>query len=428
MIEKNITNIDRGITQENVDFTWEASPVINASSQSNNIIYAYKKFSDSSVRYDNNYEILQNTWQQISTASNGELQGIYTSSLNNFDSNVLLGVYANTMHTQSSYLELFQIGYANINGSGSLYGTQSISIYGDLEYIKKEQTKTLYNNIKKLFTNETTLSIDNATVNDFIFFSVKSPYIFDAIQPETLQLHMSKLDATGFPTIGIEGPAAPLVFIDRKIEGTNTGFILSGSLLNGPFKNASDIEVKYGLIDYSSGTFILVGDRLAFNLGFGRGTTGTAANEEWLMPYQAFLSTYAAIFGTIPGSGITNTPVGSTFALKSKQKINYTTYQCDIEKYEFNYSNNITYRDKKTNTFKVKKFASSSAYEDSIFAGSFNQVYSSSNSSSYQNPESFITTIGLYSDTYDLIAVAKLSKPIRKNYDKKIIINVRLDY
>jgi hypothetical protein len=110
------------------------------------------------------------------------------------------------------------------------------------------------------------------------------------------------------------------------------------------------------------------------------------------------------------------------------QKINYSLYECQLEKTEFNYSNNITYRDTKTNTFKVKKFVSGSSYEDNLFTGSLGTIYSSSNASTYQNPEAFITTIGLYSDTYDLIAVAKLSKPIRKNYDKKIIINVRLDF
>jgi len=428
MIEKNITNIDRGITEQNVNFAWENALLYASSSMIDKSVYAYKKFNSENIRYDNSYQILQNTWAQISTASNAQLQNIVTSSVNYFDKNVIIPIYLNTAHTQSAYLELFQIGYANKNGSGSLYGSQSVNIYGDLGYIKKEQTRTLYNNIKRLFTNTNSLTLDNAEVNDFVFFSVANQFLGDGIAPETLQLHMSKLDTSGFPAIDIEGPAEPLIFIDRKIQGTNIGYILSGSSTTGPFRNATGIEVKYGLINYSSGIFILASNRLLSNLGFSRGTTGVAPNEDWKMPEQAFVSMYAAIFGTIPGSGITNTPVGSTFALKSVQNINYSLYECELEKTEFNYSNNITYRDTKTNTFKVKKFVSGSSYEDNLFTGSLGTLYSSSNASTYQNPESFITTIGLYSDTYDLIAVAKLSKPIRKNYDKKIIINVRLDF
>jgi hypothetical protein len=44
------------------------------------------------------------------------------------------------------------------------------------------------------------------------------------------------------------------------------------------------------------------------------------------------------------------------------------------------------------------------------------------------NPQSYITTVGLYNDTNDLVAVAKLSKPLLKDFTKEALIRIKLDY
>jgi len=43
-------------------------------------------------------------------------------------------------------------------------------------------------------------------------------------------------------------------------------------------------------------------------------------------------------------------------------------------------------------------------------------------------PQSFITTIGLYNDNNDLLAVAKLSRPLLKDFTKESLVRVKLDY
>ena len=43
-------------------------------------------------------------------------------------------------------------------------------------------------------------------------------------------------------------------------------------------------------------------------------------------------------------------------------------------------------------------------------------------------PQSFITAIGLYNDNNDLLAVAKLSRPLLKDFTKETLIRVKLDY
>jgi hypothetical protein len=44
------------------------------------------------------------------------------------------------------------------------------------------------------------------------------------------------------------------------------------------------------------------------------------------------------------------------------------------------------------------------------------------------NPVTYITTVGLYNDANELLAVAKLSQPITKDFTKEALIKVKLDY
>lgn len=44
------------------------------------------------------------------------------------------------------------------------------------------------------------------------------------------------------------------------------------------------------------------------------------------------------------------------------------------------------------------------------------------------SPETYITTVGMYNDNQDLLAVAKLSRPLLKNPTKEALIRIKLDY
>jgi hypothetical protein len=44
------------------------------------------------------------------------------------------------------------------------------------------------------------------------------------------------------------------------------------------------------------------------------------------------------------------------------------------------------------------------------------------------NPQTYITTIGLYNDTNELLAVAKLSRPLLKDFTKEALVRVKLDF
>ena len=86
--------------------------------------------------------------------------------------------------------------------------------------------------------------------------------------------------------------------------------------------------------------------------------------------------------------------------------INSTLIFCRATADEFNYSSNPTYVDPADSRIRVIEVGQ----EDT------------------QKPFSFITTVGLYDANDNLLAVAKLSRPIEKNDEKDITIRVRLDF
>ena len=60
----------------------------------------------------------------------------------------------------------------------------------------------------------------------------------------------------------------------------------------------------------------------------------------------------------------------------------------------------------------------------SMISGSGEFVHSSL----INNPQTFITTVGLYNDANELLSVAKLSKPLVKDFTKEALVRVKLDF
>ena len=82
-------------------------------------------------------------------------------------------------------------------------------------------------------------------------------------------------------------------------------------------------------------------------------------------------------------------------------ELNSTIYFCRANHNEYNYSSNPTY-----------------------LSGSKIVVKNEST----DIPVSYITSIGLYNDRRELLAVAKLSEPLKKTPDTEFTLRVRLDY
>ena len=166
---------------------------------------------------------------------------------------------------------------------------------------------------------------------------------------------------------------------------------MSGSSANQLTINTS--ASLYGFFYPHAGLIILNGD--AFSASFG--TAGVSAvgvggdvnngnQTTYDKPHQRF---FDAIVG------------GGTFIVDTEEQINSKYYFVRAKNSEFNYTNNESFTD------------------------SDNRIL---HSTMQYNPKTFITTVGLYNNAAELVAVAKLSQPVAKDFTKEALIRVKLDY
>jgi hypothetical protein len=92
---------------------------------------------------------------------------------------------------------------------------------------------------------------------------------------------------------------------------------------------------------------------------------------------------------------------GADFDARRTERVNTQHFFVRATNREFNYTNNPSFVDS---------------------AGSFvNPTFET-------DPQTFITTIGLYNDSNELLAVAKTSRPIVKSFDKEVLVKVKLSF
>jgi len=148
-------------------------------------------------------------------------------------------------------------------------------------------------------------------------------------------------------------------------------------------------DAGVGLVYYQAGVVVLSGSVFAASpLGSGSTTVQTGFNN---MATDENIEMMADSFR----NRLDNISFNNTVELNS------TVYFCRASHNEFNYSNNPTYLSE--SQIRVKN-------------------------STTDNPVSYVTTVGLYSADNELLAVAKLSEPLKKDPSTEVTLRVRLDF
>jgi len=93
---------------------------------------------------------------------------------------------------------------------------------------------------------------------------------------------------------------------------------------------------------------------------------------------------------------------GSYFSARREEAKRSSFYFCRVPNFEFNHSQNPSY-----------------------YTGSNAQLV---NNDFIKEPVTYITTVGLYNSNNELLAVAKMSQPFKKDPNTEALIKVRLDY
>jgi hypothetical protein len=168
--------------------------------------------------------------------------------------------------------------------------------------------------------------------------------------------------------------------------------IVSGSINDGVYNSTA--PVYYGLAYPDYGTLILDGKMLDQQLNF-QTTTGSSVEG----------NNHFRLFHSISGSSLLTNPATSDpygFLARNSEQITSTHYFVRIKNGEYNFSNNPSY-----------VTGSDGLIQQSTFI---------------KDPKTYITTVGLYNDSQELLAVAKLSKPLLKSFQREALIRVKLDF
>jgi len=297
-----------------------------------------------------------------------------------------INVFNEPTSSSAAFIQ-YAVAYGHRAGSGSLNFTNDEGGKG------KSAAGVTYAQYRNLVFGDNTVSdfsFDGHTPDDIFVINVNRSRYRHNLKPGTLNLHLS---ASGMPSDTFSGNNHYIKLTDDSVTSTGSAVltnlgrqfnIVSGT--NGEMSGSQLTQVagsgSYGHFYPDAGIAILNGDAISQSIQV------SANRGDHVTPTGA-----QRMYGAISGAGY--------FILDSEEKISSQYYFVRARNTEFNYTTNPSYVDDQ---------------------GNLNFT------SMVDNPKAYITTVGLYNNMGDLVAVAKVSQPIVKDFTKEALIRVKLDY
>jgi hypothetical protein len=282
-----------------------------------------------------------------------------------------LDVYNNNPALSGSELQ-FDIQYGNINGSGSVPINPIISGSSPSRIVYGQYRNLVYG------TETTNFSFDGGTTTaqQIYVINISRARYKQAILPGSFNLTLG----SGSATIQLTDDSNT-TSLTRFIGENRVFYIISGS--NGNAYTASAATGPYYGIMLPDMGFIVLDASGSLRPYI------TAASQSVAIASNNHLNLYRSIVS------------GSNFTAQSSEVVSSRYFFTRVKNGEFNYTTN-----------------------PSIIDANGNLLYTTL----IDNPQTFITTVGMYNDNNELLAVAKLSKPLVKDFTKEALIRIKLDY
>jgi len=335
------------------------------------------------------------------------LDTYYTSSDSKSNNQYYLSVYSEDVNSPEVNHQ-FDISFGHISGSGTKYLLNNSNMKPSQVMYKKYLLECYPPSATSgsITRSEKKFKFKNGINGDYVYFiQTHRDQFKQMLDPGNFQLALSPLSSSVDQTVNtgsnvqIDQTSTTIyTLIDESYDTrqeqtddknvTDWYYITSGSLQHGVYGEESDNA--WGVVFPKMGLIVLDGVVLDQSCSFNTVT----ASIDGQNTHKLFLS--------LSGSSSTTAArnYSSSFYARSSEKIVRETYFCELEQSEFNYSSNPTYFSGSANYFK---------YEDFI-----------------PEPNTYITSIGLYNSMGDLLAIGKLKNPILKNRKKSYVFQVSL--
>jgi hypothetical protein len=287
----------------------------------------------------------------------------------------------------------FSLAFGHALGSGS-------DSQGQLE---DAASKAIYSQYRQLLLNpsDTRFTTAGSGSTDYVYIiNFKRDRIKERLDAGNWELPLVAISSRATNATGsvVTGSGVIKLIDDSSVASARLGDsgkiynIVSGSINSGVHNSTN--PTYYGLAYPDHGVLVLDGKMLDQQLGFA---TNTGSSSEGNNHFVLFHSISGSSFFTDPE---TSDPYG--FQARNSEKVTSTHYFVRIKNAEYNFSNNPSY-----------------------VTGSVGQI---SQTTFVGDPKTYITTVGLYNDSQELLAVAKLSKPLLKSFQREALIRVKLDF
>ena len=357
----------------------------------------YKKFGDFDVISNKIEVVTEGLWSNGSGSLNGAIVTGSTTTIAGHSgsdaSKYYLNVFLTGSNTGSSAPIAFAVAYGHKNGSGSVQLTTS-----DAALLP---TKAIYSQYRILLNDNY-----EGVADDFFTFyssSVEDGYQADQIyvinlararyrqqaDAGNIKITLSGSNGTSFTFIDDSGKK----FSDKAGKAGTVFNIVSGSNNLGTELDAT-INTYTASNQQGFGKFypklgIVLLNPVAIASVVGSEVLPNTATTPTAETYN-----HRRIYNAIKG--------GADFEMRRTENVSTQHFFVRATNREFNFSNNPTFTSGSDGTLREPSFET--------------------------DPKTYITSVGLFNDANELLAVAKTSQPIAKSFDKEVLIKVKLDF
>jgi hypothetical protein len=359
--------------------------------------------------FDSVDDILPNNVETVTRGlfsnNTGSLTSFFTSSVATSIQNTYFREIYNYPTSNASAEPQFSIAYGHYEGSGSADLTGNLNNDTPSRAIYRQYAQIL------LPPNDYKFTINGQDTNQIYVLNFNRARFREKLDPGNLEINLAILSGSVFANNVHTGsnvvvlPSAQGGSVIRLIDDSSTAApsvgeaglrynIVSGSIDEGTAIYNSSAPHYYGLLYPQYGIVILDANVLNLSASFNT-VTGSGVQGDNAMK----------LFTSLSGSIANHTaPSGDNYGLqaRSSEQVKSTYYFVRVKNAEYNYSNNPTF-----------------------VSGSLGQLRYTTFTN---DPQTYITTVGLYNDRRELLAVAKLSKPLLKSFTREALIKVKLDF